>query len=250
LVKLGQLLALALTGLSLAAGAAEISILSGGAVKSPLSEAAARYERASGHRVAIEYQPVGVLMKQLAQGAQPDLVVITEDVMADAAAKGWLVGGTAMPLGSVGVGVAVHEGAASPDISSPDALRKALLDAKSITYIDPEKGTSGKHFAGVLQGLGIADAVRAKTRLGAAGFVVEPVARGEIELGIQQITEILPVKGVKLVGPLPASLQKLTTYTIARTVHSRDAEAIDRFLEYLRGAESRALFLSRGFTAP
>ena len=249
-MKPGQLLALALTGLSLAAGAAEISILSGGAVKSPLSEAAARYERASGHRVAIEYQPVGVLMKQLAQGATPDLVVITEDVMADAAAKGWLVGGTAMPLGSVGVGVAVREGAASPDISSPDALRKTLLDAKSITYIDPEKGTSGKHFAGVLQGLGIADAVRAKTRLGAAGFVVEPVARGEIELGIQQITEILPVKGVKLVGPLPASLQKLTTYTIARTVHGRDAEAIDRFLDYLRGAESRALFLSRGFTAP
>ena len=96
-----------------------------------------------------------------------------------------------------------------PDISTPDALRQTLLNAKSITYMDPTKGTSGKHFASVLDQLGIADQMRAKTTLGDVGFVVEPVARGDLELGIQQITEILPVKGAKLVGPLPDALQKV-----------------------------------------
>jgi molybdate transport system substrate-binding protein len=144
----------------------------------------------------------------------------------------------------------VHERAVAPDISTPEALKQTLLAAKSITYIDPAKGTSGKHFAEVLQRLGISEAVKAKTRLADAGYVVEPVARGEIELGIQQITEILPVQGVKLVGPLPEPLQKITVYSAALTPHARDADAVRGFLAYLRGAEARGIFTAKGFSTP
>jgi len=94
------------------------------------------------------------------------------------------------------------------------------------------------------------EAVKQKTTLGDAGYVVEPVARGEIELGIQQITEILPVKGVKLVGPLPEPLQKITVYSAALTPFARDAQAVRDFLAYLRGAEARGIFSSKGFLAP
>ena len=240
----------ALVGLSLAASAAEISVYSGGAVKAALSEAAAKFEKASGHRIAVEYAPIGVLLRGLAAGAKPDVVVLTLDVMAEAERNAWVVPGTATALGGVGVGVAVNEHSVAPDISTPEAFKQTLLVAKSITYINPTKGTSGKHFAEVLQRLGISEAVKAKTRLADGGYVVESVARGEIELGIQQITEILPVTGVKLVGPLPAPLQKITVYSAALTPYARDAEAVREFLAYLRGAEARGIFTAKGFSTP
>ncbi len=237
----------ALLALSLAASAAELSVYSGGAVKAALDEVVAQYGAATGERATVTYMPVGTLMRSLGEGARPDVVVITADVLAAAEDQGWVVPGQAIALGGVGVGVAVNQASPAPDISTAEALKRTLLAAKSITYIDPEKGTSGKHFAEVLRRLGIAEQMKAKTRLGAAGYVVEPVARGEIELGIQQITEILPVKGVKLVGPLPEPLQKITLYMAAPTSWAGNAEAAKRFLRYLRGAEAGARFRSHGF---
>jgi molybdate transport system substrate-binding protein len=226
---------------------AEISVFAGGAVKSALSEAAVQFERVSGHTIKANYAPMGVLVKRFEQGDVPDVVVVTNEVMAQAERRGWAVPGAAFPLGAVGVGVAIRAGAPVPDISTPEALKQALLAARSITYMDPTKGTSGKHFAEVLQRLGIAEAVSGKTTLGAEGYIVEPVARGEIELGIQQITEILPVKGAKLVGPLPAPLQKVTVYAAAPTPRARDAKAVAAFLEFLHGADTKAAFAAKGF---
>jgi molybdate transport system substrate-binding protein len=227
--------------------AAEISVSAGGAVKSALSETVLQFERASGHKVKVEYAPMGVLVKQFEQGTVPDVVVLAAEIMADAERKGWAVPGMARALGSVGVGVAVREGTPLPDISTADAFKQSLLAAKSITYMDPAKGTSGKHFAEILQRLGIADAVKAKTTLGAEGYIIESVARGEIELGVQQITEILPVKGAKLVGPLPPSLQKVSVYAVAPTPKARDAAAVGAFLESLRTQAVRDIFASKGF---
>lgn len=242
-----RLIGAVLVGLSFAASSAEISIYSAGAVKAALSEVAQSYEKTTGHHVAVQYAPVGTLMRQLAEGAMPDAVVLSADTMTEAEGKGWVKPGTAFALGGVGVGVAVREGAVIPDISTPESFRQTLLAAKSITYIDPEKGTSGRHFAEVLRRLGIAEAMKAKTTLGDSGYVVEPVARGEIELGIQQITEILPVKGVKLVGPLPEPLQKTTVYSVAQMSKARDPEAVQRFMAYLHDAGSRRIFVGKGF---
>jgi len=245
-----QLILLAAIALPINCNAADLSILSAGATKSALNELVERYQKISGNKLNVEYAPVGVLLQRLSGGAKPDVLIVTTDVIGDVEHKDWTVPGTSAPVGSVGVGIAVQAQARSPDISTPEALKQTLLDAKSITYVDPSKGTSGKHFAEVLKRLGIAERMKAKTTLGDTGYVVEPVARGEIEIGIQQITEILPVKGVKLVGPLPEPLQKTTIYTVALGTNAPEAAAARNFIAFLAGDEAREMFRQKGFTVP
>lgn len=227
--------------------AAELRILSGGAAKAGLSEALASFEKAAGAKTTAEYAPMGRLTKALADGATPDIVVVTAEVLAEIAPKGWVVAGTATRVGGVGIGVAVHASAMAPDIATPEAFKAALLAARSIVMIDPATGTSGRHLAKVFADLGIADALKAKTRLLGGGYVVEPVGRGEIELGLHQITEILPVKGVKLVGPLPAPLQKITVYVASVGGKAKEPELARRFLAHLRSPEVRAALQQKGF---
>jgi len=232
---------------ALPAEAAELRILSAGAAKSVVADMIPAFEQKSGHKVVIEYSPVGPIMKRLAEGEQRDIVVLSEETMVEAAKKGWTAPATVSEVGRVGMGVAVKEGAPLPDISTTDAFKKTLLGAKSIVYIDPTRGTSGKHFASVLEKLGIAAEMKPKSKTMEGGFVAEAVAKGEAELAIHQITEILPVKGVKLVGPLPPDLQKVTVYQAAATTKARDAEAAKAFLDMLKTAEVRALAAKKGF---
>jgi molybdate transport system substrate-binding protein len=235
---------------AISCSAAELLVWSAGAAKAPLSEIVEEYKKSSGNAVKVDYAPVGVLMRRLADGGKPDVLIVSLDVASEVERNGWSVAGSSTSVGSVGVGIAVKDGMPIPDISTPEALRKTLLSVKSITYMDPNKGTSGKHFASVLEQLGIADQVRAKTTLGDVGFVVEPVARGEVELGIQQITEILPVKGVQFVGPLPSLLQKITTYSIALGAHGSERAAARNFLDFVKRDSSAALFRAKGFSTP
>ena len=146
------------------------------------------------------------------------------------------------------MGVAVKEGAPRPDIATTEAFKKALLAAKSVAFVDPTRGTSGRHFAAVMEKLGIAAEMKPKSKTLPGGFVAELVAKGEAELAVHQITEILPVKGVVLVGPLPPELQKVTIYQAAATTKARDADAARAFLANLRSAEVRALAARKGFT--
>ena len=230
------------------ARAGDIAILSGGAAKAGLADAIPLYEKQAGTKAAIEYLPMGPLMKRLGEGAAPDVVVLTEEVMTKALADGLVVAGTQTEVGRVEIGVAVHESARLPDISTPDAFKAAVVAAKSLVWIDPKTGTSGKHLAEVFARLGILEEVTRKTTFGTGGYVPEPVGRGEIEMGLHQITEILPVKGLKLVGPLPAALQKVTIYIGAVTTKAKDGDAARRFLASLRNPEARAAFQRRGFS--
>jgi len=235
---------------TLTAHAEELLVWSAGAAQAPMTELVRAYQSGSGITVKIDFAPVGALMKRLSDGGKPDVLILSQDVSDEAERHGWTALHASTPIASVGVGIAIRAGAAEPDISSADALRRTLLSAKSITYINPAKGTSGKHFASVLDQLGITQQMKSKTTLGEAGFVVEPVARGEVELGIQQITEILPVKGVKLLGPLPAPLQKTTTYTIAVASSARDVRAAQDFKQYILQEPSLAVFKEKGFSVP
>lgn len=225
----------------------EVTIYSGGAVKSALVEAASSFEKQRGTKIIIEFHPMGPLTKKLAEGAAPDIVILTREVMDEEEKKPSLAGAPQTEVGRVAIGVAVGTNAPAPDISTPEAFKSALLSAKSIVYIDPTRGTSGKHLAGVFDRLGISEAIKPKTTLGSGGYVVEPVGKGEVELGIHQITEILPVPGVKLVGPLPAALQKETVYIGAVTKAAKHPKEAQDFLAYLRTAEVRALFAEKGF---
>lgn len=243
----GMCAAMAVMSSNPASAQQQLTIYSGGAVKSGLEAAAAAYEKQKGTKIRIEFHPMGPLTKALAEGAKADIAIVTDDVWADTESKKLVDGGTRTEVGRVAIGVAVHESAPSPDISTPEALKAALLKAKSVVYIDPQRGTSGRHFAGVLEKLGIANEVNAKTKFGSGGYVVEPVGKGEIELGVHQITEILPVKGVKLVGPLPASLQKETVYVGALTPATQNRAEATAFLAFLRAPETRKIFASKGF---
>jgi molybdate transport system substrate-binding protein len=234
---------LLLLALPWAASGQDLRVLSGGAAKSLVDPLAASFP---GGKVEVQYQPMGKLTESLAQGAKVDLVVVTEEVVPRLEREGRVKRG-AKPIARVGIGVAVNEKAPLPDISSVEAFKQTLLAAKSIVYIDPKVGTSGKHVAEVLSRLGIADAVNAKARLGQGGYIVEPVGRGEIELGIHQISEILPVKGVKLVGELPRELQKYTVYV---AVPVTDSRPVLDLIAHLTGPEARKRLAQAGYTAP
>lgn len=229
---------------------AEILVLSGGAAQSALKAVLPVFESRSGHAVKIDFAPAGAIAKRVAAGEVFDLLVLPAENVDAYERQGKVVPGSRAPLGKVGIGVAVNERAPAPDISTPEAFKQALLAAKSVVYIDPARGTSGKHFAQVLQQLGIAEQVNAKATLGSGGYVVAPVGRGEIELGVHQISEILPVPGVKLVGPLPPALQKWTVYTAVAMPGANSPDAARELVAYLTGPEARALFAPKGFAAP
>ncbi|HSA89511.1 MAG TPA: substrate-binding domain-containing protein [Burkholderiales bacterium] len=217
-----------------------IRVLSGGAVQTfvrPLAQSFA------GDAVEVEFQPMGKLVKALADGYPADVVVVTQEVLERLKLRG-------TPIARVGVGVGVREGAPPPDLSTAEAFRKTLLAAKSVIYMDPQIGTSGKHVAEVLHRLGVSREVNEKARLGTGGQVAEAVARGEVELAIHQISEILPVEGVRFAGPLPPELQKFTVYVAAPVPSSSTAAMAARFIEYLSSAQARGRLAQAGYTSP
>jgi len=244
-------LAAAVLGLAPALPAAELTVVSVGAVRSPFTAASAVWEKASGNTVAATFNPAGDVRRKLAAGAAGDIVILPREDIADLAANGAVVRGSRRDLGGVSMAAAVRKGAAVPDISTPEALKQTLLHAKSVTYMDPDRGTSGRHFdETVLRRLGIRDEVRAKATLGEGGYIAEKVANGDVEIAFHNLTEILPVQGVTLVGLLPAELQRPTVYSGAVMKDSRSPAEAQALLDYLAAPEGRKAFLDRGFTVP
>jgi molybdate transport system substrate-binding protein len=215
--------------------AAEIKVLSAGAMRAMVTELGAEFTRETGHTLALTSGTVGQLRDKLLAGEAADVVVMSDTAIDQLIGQGHLVRGSRVDIARTGIGVAVREGAPKPDIATPDAFKQALLSAKSIAYVDPASGaTSGIYFASLLQRLGIADAVKSKTVLRqGGGYVAEIVARGEAELAVHQISEIIPVKGATLVGPLPRELQKVTVYSAALPTRAATTEPAKAFVEFM-----------------
>ena len=153
-------------------------------------------------------------------------------------------------MARVGVGVMVKAGAPAPDISSVEAFKRALFAAKSVAYIDPASGgSSGIYVAGLLDKLGIADQVKPKAKLKKGGYVADLIASGEAELGIHQISEIVTVKEVTLIGPLPAEIQNYTVYAAGIGAGAKDAEAAKALIKALTGPAAAAVLKSKGMEA-
>ncbi len=234
-----------------AATGAEIRVLSAGAAKTAVTELAQAFHAHTGDKAVLAFATVGAIKDKLAAGETPDVVIVSREAAEELERDGRVVPGVKIDLGQVRVGLAVKEGAPLPDISTPEALKKALLAARSVAYVDPAKGgTSGIHFARVLEQLGIAGQVKDKARLVPGGSVADLVARGEAEFGVQQIPELEGVPGVQVVGPLPESLQKITTYTGCIVPHTPVPQEATRFLRFLAGSAGRARFAAAGFTPP
>src|SRR5262245_2723873 len=206
-----------------AAGAAELKVLHAGASTELVQAVVPEFEKQSGHKVERKRDTVGALTKLIEGGEPFDLCVLTTAAIDELIKKGKVAAGSRTDLVKVGVGVVVKEGAPRPDISTVEAFKQAVLNASSVAYIDPGAGgSSGIYVAQLLERLGVADALQSKTVLVPGGAVAEYVARGEAELGIHQISEILPVKGTVLVGPLPKEIQNYTVYAAGISASARD----------------------------
>src|SRR5215470_3331087 len=189
-----------------------MEILCTNGVKSVMLDLIPAFERTSGTKIVITWGSTNGLVKDLEGGAGGDLAVLTAEAIDDLIGHGKVVAGGRVDLARSGIGVAVRKGAKKPDIGSPDALKRALLAAKSVAH--SKSGASGIYFPTVLARLGITEAMQSKIVLPDPGTAVgEVVARGDAELGVQQISELLPVAGVEVVGPLPAELQKVTIFS-------------------------------------
>jgi len=165
--------------------------------------------------------------------------------------KGKIAPGSRVDVAKVGIGVAVKAGAPLPDIATVEAFRRTLLAARSVAYIDPKAGgSSGIYFDGLLDRLGIAGEVRPKARLKQGGYVADLVASGEAEVAVHQISEIVPVKGVVLVGPLPAEVQNFTTYTAAIGADAKDAAAAKALVDRLAGPAAGPILKTKGMEKP
>jgi molybdate transport system substrate-binding protein len=241
---------LALIVVALGAGpaaAAEIRVLSAGAMKAMVTELSGGFTKETGHLVVITSDTGGGLRRRLEGGEVAD-VVVAPDVAMDALVKSsHAISATRTDLAKTAIGVAVREGAPKPDISTVDAFKRALLEAKSIVYLDPAIGaTSGIHFVSVLDKLGIAEATKPKTVLWKGGYAAEALVNGQAELCVHQISEIIPVKGVTLVGPLPAEINRVTTYAGALVTSGPSPDAARAFLTYLGRPEFRPKFAAAG----
>jgi molybdate transport system substrate-binding protein len=238
-------------GASRGAACAEIKVLTAGAFKQVLLALLPELEKQTGHKVTVDNDTVGALTKRIEAGENFDLAVLTPGVIASLSNKGKFVPGSGKNLARVGIGVVVKEGTPKPDIGSAEAFKKALLAAKSIAYIDPAAGgSSGIYVAGLLDKLGIAAEMKGKSKLIPGGAVAEHIAKGEAELGIHQISEILPVKGVTLVGPLPADIQNYTIYAAGIGANAKEVDAAIALLKALAGPAAAEVLKSKGMDPP
>jgi len=227
-----------------------MKVLTAGAFKSAVVALVPEYERASGNKVVVANDTVGALAKRIEAGETFDVVVMTPAAIDELAAKGKVLPGSRTDLARVGVGVMVKAGAPPPDVSTVDAFKNAVLAAKSVSYIDPASGgSSGIYVAKLLERLGIADQVKPKEKLKQGGYVADYISSGEVELGIHQISEIVPASGVTLVGPLPKEIQNYTVYAAGIGAATGHADAARALIAVLSGPSARALFKSKGMDA-
>jgi molybdate transport system substrate-binding protein len=244
-----------LAGLSAgAAGAAELKVLSAGAMRGALQELAPAFEKSSGHKLAIEYATAGKVEEQVAADAAIDVAILSKPRMDKLVRTAKVVGGTATPLARVPIGLAVKKGAPRPDISSVEAFKRALLSAKSVAYTDPASGaTSGTHLAQAIEKLGIAAELKPKTKLVSTSAgqgsprAAELVKRGEAEFAMQPISELMEVDGVDIVGPLPAELQSPDlSYVAGSPFLSEQPIAAKALIDFLAGPTAATVYKAKG----
>jgi molybdate transport system substrate-binding protein len=217
--------------------------LCAGAAREAFTTLAGRFERDTGHSFKSTFAAVGTLLRQHAEGARADFLLLNRPAMDGLVLQGKVLA-PLFDVGTVGVGVAVRSGSTRPDLSSPDLLRAALLDAPSLSYGDPSHGdSSGVHFAKVIAQLGISDAVADKTRLAPSGLAVAELVRdGHAAIGATQASVIAACPGVELAGLLPSELQQFTTYSCGCAADAHAPEAARQLLEYLRTDRAREVF--------
>jgi molybdate transport system substrate-binding protein len=237
---------LALPALSVAissALAAEVTVMSGAAVEAGLVVAADAFRKQTGNNVKITFATTPEIHRRVGAGETPDVVIAPPALLDELAKSGKVDGAARVSVGRVGVGIVIRNGAPKPDVSTTDALKRAVLDADSIIY---NRASSGLYVEGLLHRLGLAEQVQAKTRRYGGTDMVEPLIRGKgKEIGFMPVAEILHFRdrGLQLVGPLPADIQHYTSYAAAPA--SKSNVAFD-FVRFLGTPVAKDIFVSAG----
>jgi len=233
------------------ASAAQIKVLTAGAFRAVVVAVVPEFQRTSGDTVKVDNDTVGALMRRIAGGEAFDVVVASPAAIDELGRQGKVLSGSKTELAKVGVWVMVKAGAPRPDVRTVEAFKHAVLQARSIAYIDPDSGgSSGIYVAKLLTRLGIADQVKNKTKLKKGGHVSDLVVSGEAELGIHQISEILPSRDVSLVGPLPAEIQNYTTYAAAISPTSLNSQGAEALIRALAAPAATEILAARGMQRP
>ena len=247
--KLTAAIVFALLTTAGSAGAAEINALISTAVEAAMAELVPQFERASGHTLRIAYGPSGGVAKRLTDGDAADLIIVADTGLDELTKQGKVVPGRT-DFARTGIGVAVRKGAPKPDIASPEALKRALLNAKAVAHTAPAGGgITAVHLLRMFEKLGIAPEVAAKTRLAAGGpngRVSTIVASGEADIGLQQASELMSNPGVDVVGLLPAELQQITIYSAGITANAKEAEAAKAFIRFISAPAAAPVYAAKG----
>jgi molybdate transport system substrate-binding protein len=252
LVRFAPLLAATAALVTAPAHAGDLRVISAGAVRGLIAQIIDDYSQKTGQKFDFTIGTTGQLRNIIASGQPADLVIVSAPLMGELEKTGKLVAGSRTDLGRVGIGVAVRDGAPAPDVSTPDAFKNALIAARAVAYTNPaEGGTSGIFFAGLVDRLGIGDAIKQKAVLTRGGreAAIE-VAEGRADMAIVFMSEGMAVKGIKLAGALPESMQDYSQYAAAIPANSADPAAARAFIASLASPAMAARWRANGFEPP
>ena len=229
----------------MAIGGAGIKVLASNGVGTALEELWPAFERATGHKLAITFGLGAVFKRQIESGESFDLTILTSVAIDDLAEQGKVDAGSRAAIASSGVGIGIRQGAPRADISTAEALERTLLAAKSITWA--KEGVGGVYFAGLIERMGLAGAMRRKIVPAFSGAEVgRLVATGEVQYGVILVNELMAAPGVEVLGPLPPALQKTTAFHAAVGASSKNAASARELIQFLRTPSSRAVFKAKG----
>jgi molybdate transport system substrate-binding protein len=228
-----------------AAHAAEVRLMSSNAVKTVLEELAPQFEKATENKLKISFGAAANLKASIDKGEAFDVAILTGPLVDALIKEGKAVAASRADIARSGIGVAVKKGAPKPDIATTDAFKQALLKAQSVAYV--EQGASGIYLKGLFERLGLAEALKPKLKLlPASNPAAQAVANGEAEIGMTQISEILPYAGAELVGPLPAEIQLTTVFTAGAATAAQNAAAADALIKFLRTPAAASVIKAKG----
>jgi molybdate transport system substrate-binding protein len=211
--------------------AAEIKLLASSAMKGACLELIPQFEKATGHQVSAAWSSTPDVQKRVAAGEAADLIILGDSGTEELIKQGKLAPGSRANFAKSGIGVAVRAGAPKPDISSAEAVKRSVLAAKSVAY---SAGASGTYLVSMFQKLGISDEVKAKTAEVKPGEPVgEVVARGDAEIGFNQMSELIRVNGIQILGPLPAEIQNITVYSGGIHTATKEADGATALVKFL-----------------
>jgi molybdate transport system substrate-binding protein len=226
-----------------AATAAEIKVMASVAVKDAYLELVREFEKASSHKVVTEWVPTAVMMTRLKAGESPDLVIMSASGIEALIKDGKFTAGSRVDIAKSGIGVAVKKGAAKPDLTSAETVKQALKAAKSVAY---STGPSGVYLAGLFEKMGLTAELAPKLKVVQGEPVAAVIARGDAEIGFQQVPELLPAPGIDYLGTLPAEIQQITVFSGASPNGAAQTDAAKALVAFLKTPAAVVLFKKTG----